>query len=120
MPDRVIALLLALVLLWSGLATVESPRVQAAPADAPGHTVVVDVGDAPLSHGSVEHHHLDDLPSQTQNDPPGEPPAMPCTPWTSGLGAVATARLDPPRAVEPAAPFLEGPLRPPRPATPAG
>jgi hypothetical protein len=117
MPVRVIAFLLAIVLVWSGLSTIESPRVFAQPG--PGHSLAIAQAETPASkpEGSVEQHHLDDLPSQAQNDPPvdpavdsaGLPPAVPkpdLAPRVASLpraDAVAEARP----------PYLAGPLRPP-------
>lgn len=120
MPYRVIALFLSLVLLWSGLATVEAPHVLAQPAPEPGLAVVIDADEAALQHGSVEHHHLDDLPSQAQGDPPGDPPALPTMSWASGLRPAAVVLRHAPAPAEALPPFLAGPLRPPRQVALAG
>lgn len=59
MWSRLIALLLALCVCWSGLATHESAVASVLGTDT------VDVAPAPVDAGSVEAHHLDDLPAQT-------------------------------------------------------
>ncbi|MES2716330.1 MAG: hypothetical protein V4795_11215 [Pseudomonadota bacterium] len=120
MPTRVIAFLLAFVLLWSGLSTIEAPRITAAPASEQT-TSLLDAADPANAHaGSVEHHHLDDLPSQAQSDPPPDTPGLlpaplaPSVQWTVMVQPQALA------AAETRPPFLAGPLRPPRANTIAG
>jgi len=120
MSPRVNALLAALLLLWSCLSTLEAPRASARPASEPPHAVAVSTGPSAPHEGSVEHHHLDDLPSQAQIDPPadtaGLPPAS-LKPDTRSMGAA------PPRSVAPTAarsPWLAGLLRPPREAAVTG
>ena len=66
-----------------------------------------------LNDGSVEDHHLDDLPSQVQNDPPAETPGLLAAPVAPAAQASVMAT---PRAVVSTAavsPCLAGPLRPP-------
>ena len=112
MPSRVIALLLAVVLLWSGLNTIEAPRVFAQPSPEQRQADVLAGGLAAGREGSVEHHHLDDLPSQALSDPPIETPGLLPGPLTRSAPALAMAR---PRTFASAAvgpPFLAGPLRP--------
>ncbi|MEF7614380.1 hypothetical protein V4F39_10715 [Aquincola sp. MAHUQ-54] len=114
MPSRVIAFLLSLVLLWSGIGTQELPTlsppasgVQAmAPAGLPGD----------VRKGSVEDHHLDDQPSQAQGDLPGELPDQLLAVAAHGRSVLPMpgfSRLPP---APHGAPCLEGLLRPPCPA----
>jgi hypothetical protein len=111
MTDRLVAALLAFVLLLSGIGTFEVPVT---PADAPPSLVGVDTvlpGDTP--RGSIEHHHLDDQPFQVTHDPvadghallpalaaPSVPQAVSHVPW-------------PPRGARVSPPDLAGLLRPP-------
>jgi hypothetical protein len=120
MCGRLTALFLACVLLWSGLSTIELPSVLAHPSQGQSLAIFQAGGQAAGHHGSVEHHHLDDLPLQAQSDTPTEPPGM--------LPATATPRVPSlvmaqPRAyalAEALPPFLAGPLRPPCSAALAG
>jgi hypothetical protein len=112
MPCRVLALLLAVVLLWSGLNTLEPARslASAVPERAP----------AAAYEGSVEDHHLDDLPSQAQSDPlPETPGVMPALLVPSAQRKV-TAQPHPFASDETESPCLAGPLRPPCGAALAG
>ncbi len=120
MPARVIALLLAVVLLWSGLNTIEAPRAFAQSSPEQAHAIVHAGGLAAAHDGSVEHHHLDDLPSQAQSDPPAETPGLLPAALVPRAGSAVMA---PPRAFASAdagPPFLAGPLRPPCCAARAG
>lgn len=112
MPTRVIALFLAFVLLWSGLSTIEAPRAFASPSPEQ-HAVAHAGGLAPAHAGSVEHHPLDDLPSQPLSDPPTETPGL----LPALLNPCAQARaLGRPRSIvsnDVRSPCLAGPLRPP-------
>lgn len=113
MPLRVISVVLSLVLLWSGLSTIEAPRAFAALSSEQQHAIASGGGLAATHEGSVEHHHLDDLPSQSQVDPPTETPGLLPATLDPSAGAVVTGR---PRGVMSTAagsPFLAGPLRPP-------
>lgn len=113
MPHRVIALFLAFVLLWSGLSTIEAPRAFAKPLPEHQHGVAHGGGQAAADDGSVEHHHLDDLPSQAQTDPPTETPGLLPAPLKPAPHSLAPGR---PRAFVSASagsPFLAGLLRPP-------
>ena len=94
MPRRVIAFLLADVLLWSGLSTLEAPS-----ASAP--------------EGSVEQHHLDDLPSQAQNDPSTEGPGLLPAPLTATAPSLVVAQPHVFVSGASGPPYLAGPLRPP-------
>jgi hypothetical protein len=117
MPFRVIALLLAFVLLWSGLSTIESPRAVAPASLAQQHrlgTTTAHAGEqAATQEGSVEHHHLDDLPLQAQGDTPTETPALLPAQPASGTSALRMAQPLGFVAAESGPPFLAGPLRPP-------
>jgi hypothetical protein len=120
MPLRVIALVLAVVLLWSGLGAIEVPRLLAQPSPEQQHAIVHAGGQVAEHEGSVEHHHLDDQPSQAQSDPSSETPGLlPAIP-TPRAPSVVMAR---PRTFASAVarpPFLAGPLRPPCGAALAG
>jgi hypothetical protein len=113
MHRRVIALLLAVIFFWSGLSTFEAPSAFAQPLTDQPHPIAHAGGPAELNDGSVADHHLDDLPSQAQNDPPTDTPGLLAAPVTSAHQALVMAT---PRAVvstAAVAPCLAGPLRPP-------
>ena len=120
MSLRVIALFVVFVLLWSGLNTVEAPRILA-PVAADQPAVLERLAETPAHttspEGSVEHHHLDDLPSQALSEPAAESPGLLPAP----LAALPSAALaSAPRGVLTAgagSPDLAGPLRPPCDAT---
>jgi hypothetical protein len=120
MPARLIALLLAVVLLWSGLNTIEAPRVFASPS--PEQVLAIDLagGQAAAAEGSVEHHHLDDLPSQAQSDPPPETPGLLPAPLAPSAPRMVMAKAHPFATAGTVPPFLAGPLRPPCSAALAG
>jgi hypothetical protein len=113
MPSRVIAFFLALVLFWSGLGTIETPSTSAQPPCEQACVGVAAGMPVDTHGGSVEDHHLDDLPVQAQNEPPAETPDL--------LPALArpvaqSAAMTPPHGdlAATARPlFLAGPLRPP-------
>jgi hypothetical protein len=113
MPHRVIAFFLALVLLWSGLGTIEAPDAWAQPGSEPSLAQLEAERPAGTHPGSVEDHHLDDLPMQAQNDPPPETPGlMPA--WRAP--EAVPGRAAPPQVCLTAgtgSPCLAGPLRPP-------
>lgn len=115
MRFRVPALLLAAMLLWSSLATLEG-TVALAPPEPASTSIVADAGTPPTAFdGSVEHHHLDDLPSQPHTDTAADAGVLPGDPWDAlprGLGAGPPA--EPSQAHLPSPPGA-GPLRPPRP-----
>jgi len=113
MPTRGIAFFLSFVLLWSCLGTIEVPRALAKPSGELQHILPQSGGSVTAQEGSVEHHHLDDLPSQAQNDPATETPGVPVDVVKVSAAGPATAR---PHAFESGAvpsPILAGPLRPP-------
>jgi uncharacterized iron-regulated membrane protein len=114
MVSRVIALLVAVALLWSGLSTLELMRPVAQPSAGQWqHASAEPGGRAAGQDGSVEHHHLDDLPSQPQNDPPSESPGLlPAVPEHRGQALAMSKPLATLRAGA-RSPFLAGPLRPP-------
>jgi hypothetical protein len=113
MPARVFALFLIFVLLWSGLSTIEAPRGWTPPSPEHRQPLTHAGGQAATDEGSVEHHHLDDLPSQVQYEPSAETPGLLPAPLKPGARALAMSR--PPAVVSAGArpPFLAGPLRPP-------
>ncbi len=113
MPPRVIALLLAFVLLWSGIGTVEVPRSIVSASPEPQLALAEVDGQDTVHQGSVDDHHLDDLPAQAQGDAPPETPGLLPAPLTPNLhGGLLT---EPRRlaSVAFASTFLAGPLRPP-------
>lgn len=117
---RLIALFVCFVVLWSVLSTIEAPRTLASTSPEQQHAVGHAGGQAAEHEGSVEHHHLDDLPSQAHNDPPTETLGLLLA--TPGLIARSLVMAQP-RAVasaEAGSPFLAGPLRPPCRAAVAG
>lgn len=113
MPTRLIALFLAFVLLWSGLNTIEAPRAFAQPSHAQQYAVALAGGVAAAQVGSVEHHHLDDLPSQAQSDPPTETPGMLPAPLKPSAQSLVMAEAHTFVSAVAGPPFLAGPLRPP-------
>jgi hypothetical protein len=117
MPSRVVALFIAFVLLWSGLSSIEAPRVLAQPSPGHQHILSHGSGSAAGQEGSVEHHHLDDLPSQAHNEPPTDTPGLLPVPSmrTAHSVAMAMPRAGTPREAGP--PFLARALRPPCSAT---
>jgi hypothetical protein len=110
---RVIALLLASILLWSGLSTVEAPHtIASSPADQQ-YAAAQAAALVAAHEGSVEHPHLDTLPPLAQLDAPNETPGLPSAPLVPGAPSLALMQ---PRTFVPAgagSPFLAGPLRPP-------
>ena len=113
MPSRVLALFLAVVLLWSGLSTIEPLRSSAPASPAQQHMLVDAGGPAALADGSVEDHHLDDLPSQAQGDATSETTGLLPTPLKAGIPSLAMARSQTFQLTVMRGPFLAGPLRPP-------
>lgn len=113
MPSRVIALFLAVVLFWSGLSTIEAPNASAQPLTEQQHAIAHAGGSADLHDGSVEDHHLDDLPSQAQGDPSAETPGLLPAPLRPTSPSMATAQPHTFVSTAAASPFLAGPLRPP-------
>lgn len=120
MPSRVLAFLLAVVLLWSGLNTIEAPHSFAWPSHEQRLAIVHAGGQAAAHEGSVEHHHLDDLPSQAQGDPPPETPGLLPAPLAPSAQRMVMAQPHPFATAEAGPPFLAGPLRPPCSAALAG
>jgi hypothetical protein len=113
MPLRVIALVLSVVLLWSGLSTIEAPLVFAQPSPEQQHALVHAGGQVAAHEGSVEHHHLDDLPSQAQSDPVSETAGLLPAHLTPSAPSVVMAQPRAFASAEAGPPFLAGPLRPP-------
>jgi hypothetical protein len=113
MLSRVLAFLLAVVLLWSGLSTIEAPQAFALPSPEQGLAVAHAGDQSAAQEGSVEHHHLDDLPSQAQSDPPSETPGLLPAPLAPSAQRMVMAQPHPSASDEAVPPFLAGPLRPP-------
>lgn len=115
MFPRVLAFLMAMVMLWSSVAVAEQRFAEALETPASTATVTVP-GDAKRSdaQGSMDDHWVDDQPSQ-----PFAEPAPDLAPWVDMHCAVprcATRTPCPAWAdeVPQAPPFLEGLRRPPR------
>lgn len=120
MPTRVLNLFLAFVLLWSGLTTIEAPQALAQVAPAQQSVIANGGGVASEHEGSVEDHHLDDLPMQGYSDPSYESPdSLPTRVVPSALlTAIGQARAFTSAEIRPLS--LAGPLRPPRSAALTG
>jgi len=111
MPQRVLSFILSLVLLWSGFSTQEQPSAVALPAQEQAYVSAVDAS-SDIAHGTVNDPHLDDHSFQADplNEGWGLLPAQ-----LSSNGTTLTMLQ--PRRFESAAlcaPYLNGPLRPPR------
>lgn len=113
MPRRVITFLLAVVLLWSGLSALEAPSASAQPSADQPHAMAHAAGPAAVHEGSVEQHHLDDLPSQAQNDPSTEGPGLLPAPLTATAPLLIVAQPHVFVSTATGPPYLAGPLRPP-------
>jgi uncharacterized protein YceK len=111
MPTRVIALIVAVVVLWSGFSTIESPRTSGSLPSGQYHAIVQTGGVA--AEGSVEDHHLDDLPSQLQQELPAETPGLPPAALKPNAGSLAMAQPMTDMPAGAGSPLLAGPLRPP-------
>jgi hypothetical protein len=120
MRARVIALLFAAVLLWSGLNTIETPQGLAQPAAEQAQVIAHAAGLEAGHQGSVDQHHLDDRPWQAQSEPPVESPGLMPTPRGDVAPRMSAAHPRSPRCAAATSPFLEGPLRPPCSAAFAG
>lgn len=110
---RLVASFLALVLFWSAVGTIEGlPRLAQPIPDQ--LAVLAPSGSTEDGHkGSVEDHHLDDVPGQLVSDPPLDPPGLPHARPTMRLGADGALRRPAATSVLHATPCLAGPLRPP-------
>jgi hypothetical protein len=119
MISRVIAVLVAAVLIWSGLSTTEAPRsLTQASAELQANVVADDLDAGHV--GSMGQHHLDDLPWQAQSEPAAEPPGLVPAPPSEITPPGRTTHPRSLRFAAVASPFLEGPLRPPCSAAFAG
>lgn len=111
MPSRLLALLLALALLWSGASSHESV-VLAWSGDEVVERVVKPALATPGS-GSLDEHHLDDLTSQAHGDVQVDLSALPSAAFPSACPHVAAGV---PAAAPPSrltSPYLDGLHRPP-------
>ena len=113
MGHRLLASLLAFVLFWSGVGTIEGLPSLTHPFAAQLAVIAPGSG-APEEHkGSVEDHHLDDMPGQPVSEPPLDSPALLQASPPLRLGLDAAPRRQSPAGVLRAPPCLAGPLRPP-------
>ena len=114
MPLRVIAFLLAFVLLWSGVSTsIEAPRTIAPPSPEQQHALVHAGGQGAAHEGSIDDHHLDDFAAQAQSDSPPETLGLLPPPLTPRIHDGLLTKLQALASVASASPFLAGLLRPP-------
>lgn len=111
MLSRVFALFLASVLFWSALGTIEGVSTWAQQSSVQ-QPALADAGALP-SAGSVMDHHLDDLPSQAQSDPPAETPDLLPALSRPSDRFHAGAQRHCVRSAAAGSPFLVGPMRPP-------
>ena len=113
MPSRLIAFFLVFALLWSGFSTFEAPNVFT-PASLERQHDTADGGTTAGSYqGSVEDHHLDDLPSQAQSEPPTDAPELPPPLRKPSVHSLAMALPHTYLAAAARSPLLAEPLRPP-------
>jgi hypothetical protein len=113
MGHRLLASILAFMLLWSAVGTVEGMTgfMQTLPEH---HTAFVSGGGTNDGQdGSVEDHHLDDLPGQPASDSPLDSPGLPDAGPALRLRSEVLASREAIAAVLLAPPYLAGPLRPP-------
>jgi hypothetical protein len=120
MPLRVIAFFLAFALFWSGVSTIEAPRDTTHLPAGQQHAIGHAGGPGSALQGSVDDHHLDDLPAQAQSDPPADAPVLLPSPLAPRLQGGSPARARALAAVALTPPCLAGPLRPPCDAVLAG
>jgi hypothetical protein len=113
MPSRVVAAFLALFMFWSGLSTLEAPSTWAQPSPDRQQAVTHAGGLAGLDDGSVEDHHLDDLASQAQSDPPPDAPDLLPVPLRPTAPSQATVQAHTFASAAETSACLAGPLRPP-------
>lgn len=115
MTSRVFALLLAAVMLWSGLGTAAAaPVLAASPAGQGAGVALVDAAPASGAEAaSAAEALLDDRPSQASIDPAAETPGLLPAPLKSAATFFGDAGACAFVATGPVAPFLAGPLRPP-------
>lgn len=113
MPSRVIAILLAFVLFWSGFTTYEQAvLVEVTNAEQ------VDVRSADglangLPDGAIGDHHLHDLPAQAHAESVTDLPDLFLAPPEAPAPGLAMAPPRPYASRARMAPYLDGPQRPP-------
>jgi hypothetical protein len=113
MPSRVIAFVLALVLLWSAVTTIEPPRAMGHAALEQSYATAEGGTPSTRHEGSIDDHHLDDLPGQPQSDPPPEPLGLLAHSMVALFDGGQMSRPTGIASLGLALPFLDGLLRPP-------
>lgn len=114
MSARVLAFLLALLMLWSGLAVTEQRFAEALDLPAQAVDVSHDEKRGDLA-GSMDDHVVDDQPAQPFGEPALDTAVLLDTAGNPlGCSAPASACPLPPADAPWAAPFLEGLQRPPK------
>ena len=113
MGHRLLASVLAFVLFWSGVGTIEGLPSLTGPLTEQQPAVASASGTQEGHKGSVEDHHLDDMPGQPVSDPPLDPPALSGAESVLLLAGDASPWRHATASVLRAPPCLAGPLRPP-------
>ena len=113
MPPRVVALLLAIVLLWSGVAMTEQRFAFAAGDPAQSHDQAAGESQHTDFTGSLDDHLIDDQPIQPHAEHVLDFAALLDTEHDRHGHVLIAARPRPPVDVILLAPYLEGPQRPP-------
>ncbi len=114
MASRVTALLLALVLFWSGFTTTYEQSGWIALANA--EQIEVRSSGAPahgFHDGTVNDHHLDDLPAQAHAESVTDLPGLFLAPGETPATGLAMAKPRSYAAPARSAPYLDRPQRPP-------
>ncbi len=113
MGYRLVATVLALVLFWSGVGTIEGLPGGPQPFSEQPSALASSSGTEEGQNGSVEDHHLDDMPVQPVSEPPLDSPGLPGVEPLLRLARDAAPRRPATASVLRAPPCLAGPLRPP-------
>lgn len=113
MFSRVIASLLALVLFWSDLSAQEQAFSLASPDVAQAHTLQASISPYAGTDGSVDDHHLDDLPAQAHAEAGADLPGLIHGSPDVQMPVLAMARPTPLRTAALRPLYLDVPQRPP-------